>query len=168
MNIDDFGAPKGDPCETSRLISLLGELDSVSTRENAAMALAEQRDPRAVAALIARLDDEDRCVVHSAAKALGAIGDLRALPPLLLLLARLEWWARRAAASALADFDDMRALNALIDGLTDDHWIVRRACVEGLDRYGIHVPRDPRGDCGRLTLEDLARLRSALTRRARC
>ncbi|MBN2840124.1 MAG: HEAT repeat domain-containing protein [Coriobacteriia bacterium] len=55
-------------------------------RSEAARALGELRDPRAVEPLVAASRDDDRNVRHSAVSSLGAIGDPAAIPTLLVLL----------------------------------------------------------------------------------
>lgn len=60
-------------------------------RENAANALADMADPRAIEPLIQHLKDEHRAVRVQVVQALGAIGDKRAIPPLVDLLQTTDY-----------------------------------------------------------------------------
>ena len=53
------------------------------TREEAARALGELKDPRAVTPLISALEDPNHYVRREAAKSLGRLGDERAIPALI-------------------------------------------------------------------------------------
>lgn len=72
------------------------------SREEAAEALGEIRDPRAVEPLIGALKDRDHEVRAEAADALARIGDPRAVEPLNALLGDPRPEVRRAAEKALS------------------------------------------------------------------
>ncbi len=84
------------------LIKVLQTGAHPESREEAAEALGEIRDPKAVDPLIGALKDRDHEVREEAAEALGKIGDRRAAEPLNALLGDPDPKVRRAAESALA------------------------------------------------------------------
>jgi TIR domain/HEAT repeats/NACHT domain len=71
--------------EAIRVLSAGPAASDATTRDRAAWALWEIPDGRAVAVLLAALQDEDRHVRGSAASALGRIGDPQAVRPLIEL-----------------------------------------------------------------------------------
>jgi HEAT repeat protein len=78
------------------------ESNNVEVRRDAARMLGELEDPRAVPALIERLEeDEDEFVRAFAASALGDIGDERAIEPLQNALDDEDERVRDAAAASL-------------------------------------------------------------------
>jgi len=105
-----FGPPNIEKMKTRRdvngLIKALGyqkgdSFDARSIRRDAARALGELEDPRAVEPLIAALKDESFSVRKAAAEALGKIGDTRAVEPLSAALKDKDSDVRKAAAEAL-------------------------------------------------------------------
>ncbi|MCI0391969.1 MAG: HEAT repeat domain-containing protein [Acidobacteria bacterium] len=56
------------------------------TRRRAIKGLSRSRDPRAMAALMAALNDQSYLVRKEAARALGEIGDAQAVEPLINLI----------------------------------------------------------------------------------
>lgn len=83
------------------LIKVLGTGRHPESREEAAEALGEIRDPRAVDPLIAALNDRNPEVREEAAEALGKIGDPRAVEPLTGLLGDPRREVREKAEKAL-------------------------------------------------------------------
>lgn len=101
------------------LAKLQGE--DLSDRYYAAWYLGTLRDPEAVPALLAALQDEsDRTALggyplrRNAAKALGAIGDPRAVPGLIQALGCSDYYVREEAAYALAQIGDPGAVPGLL------------------------------------------------------
>lgn len=84
------------------LIKVLGSGKHPESREEAAEALGEIRDPKAVDPLIAALRDRDAEVREEAAKSLGMIGDRKAVEPLNEALKDVDPKVRREAEQALA------------------------------------------------------------------
>jgi HEAT repeat protein len=83
------------------LIKVLQTGAHPESREEAAEALGEIRDPRAVDPLIGALKDRDHEVREEAVEALGKIGDKRAVEPLNAVLGDPDPKVRRAAENAL-------------------------------------------------------------------
>jgi HEAT repeat protein len=122
--------------------------DNRTVREEAAKALSEIGDPRAVDPLIEALKDEHWRVRQLAAIALGEIGDPRAVDPLItalryedsartaLLRAFPNRWVRTSAANALGDIGDTRAVGPLTTALGDEDEYVRKASAEALEKLG--------------------------------
>jgi tetratricopeptide (TPR) repeat protein/antitoxin component YwqK of YwqJK toxin-antitoxin module len=88
-------------------------------RWKAADALAEMREPAAVAALIEALSDESGTVREAAANALGKIGDREAGLPLSAALEDRLPFVRLAAARALKEIKDARAISPLLKFLME-------------------------------------------------
>lgn len=84
------------------LIKVLETGRHPESREEAAEALGEIRDPRAVDPLIAALRDRNSEVRAEAAEALGKIGDRKAVEPLTALLQDPSHEVRRGAETALS------------------------------------------------------------------
>ena len=82
-------------------------------RFNAARALGEIRDPRALESLLDLLRDENRTVRLAAARALGFIRDVRAVEPLAHTLGDRARMVRNYVAWALGEIGDERAVPAL-------------------------------------------------------
>ena len=104
-------------------------------REEAALALAEARDSRAVVALSALLKDADRAVREAAMQALRAIGG----PSVVTLGACLrdtDLTVQESAASILSSIGDERVLIPFIEVLDSPDWIVRMHAAKGLGRIG--------------------------------
>jgi HEAT repeat protein len=115
------------------------------TRERAAQRLGKLRQPRALKALIAALEDEDAEVAYAAADAIGAIGDRRAVEPLLALLMKPNPGRRPSAARHALDLVDpgwegsdqgRQAVVVLSAALRDPDATVRRDAVESLYMVG--------------------------------
>jgi len=102
------------------LIKALTYRGDLSVRRDAAHALGELGDERAVEPLLARLKDSVWMVRAAAAWALGELGDARAVEPLIVALQDPEGWVRGMAASALGEIGDTRAIEPLLASLEDD------------------------------------------------
>ena len=100
-----FGPPNVEKMKARRnvngLIKALGYKKDWEVRWDAARALGEIKDPRAVEPLSAALKDENEYVRKAAAYALGEIKDPRAVEPLIAALKDEELHVRWAAAEAL-------------------------------------------------------------------
>lgn len=96
--------------------------DDVQARRDAAAALDELGDARAVAPLLAALADADAVVRAKAASALGRLRDARAVAPLVAALNDGNGFVHFAAASALVDIGgaSVDPLVALLKA--DDMW----------------------------------------------
>ena len=105
----------------------------------ASSALGDIKDARAVAPLIARLNDQETDVRSCAVLALGDIGDARAVAPLTTRLKDREISVRGYAAIALGKIGDTRAVAPLIACLKDcsrnDEWVQSHA-ADALGRIG--------------------------------
>jgi HEAT repeat protein len=146
-------------------VAKLGDKRS-SNRQEAAEALGELGDIRAVEPLNAALKDSDWQVGLKAAKALrklggsvmelfvvaledsdrimrwnavdilGELGDIRAAETLIAALNDSDKYVRRSAAKALEKLGDMRAVEPLIAALKDSDEIVRVGAAEALGKLG--------------------------------
>ncbi|MDP8230456.1 MAG: HEAT repeat domain-containing protein, partial [Candidatus Gorgyraea atricola] len=112
-------------------------------REDAAAALGNIGDERAVEPLIERLKDERWWVQKAAAVALGNIGDERAVKPLIEAVKDNGQAFQEVAAIALGNIGDERAVKPLIELLKDeDRQVfgsspkVREAAAQALGNIG--------------------------------
>jgi len=119
---------------------LIRDLDSedVHVREEAAQALGEAKDPRAIKPLIDALKkDEYWDVREAAADALGEIGDPSALKPLMKALEKDENGnVQGAAAEALGGIGDAIAVDPLIEALDYKSSEARRGAAFALGKIG--------------------------------
>ena len=122
--------------EVSLLIQALLEDKVSSVRAEAADALGEIGDIRAVEPLIQVLqEDEDYTVRDHAVSALGEIGDARAVEPLIqVLLEDEDYFVRGYAAEALGKIGDVRAVEALTQALEDEDYFVQRKAELALEK----------------------------------
>lgn len=100
--------------------------------ERAAWALAQVRDGRIIASLVAALDDPDWRIQTHAAWALATIGAAEAQAPLGRLLDRPNWRVRAQATSSLLALGADLPLDALARLSRDPAWQVRIGAVEFL------------------------------------
>ena len=105
-NVDKFKAKEDAP----GLLKALEYQKHWRVRRDAAEALGQIGDARAVGPLIAALRDDISSVRQAAAEALGQIGDTSAVEPLIAALRAASLGVRRAAADALGQIGDRRAL----------------------------------------------------------
>jgi HEAT repeat protein len=110
---------------------LLAELrsDSAAVRRDAAEALGELGDARAVEPLIAALKDRNSDVRVAAIRALVRLVDGRAIEPLIAALKDEDNDVRSAAAEALGQLGDARAVEPLIALLNHENDQARLASV---------------------------------------
>jgi HEAT repeat protein len=115
------------------LITVLKD-ESPGGRSDAAAALGEIKDRRAVKPLIMALKDQHSNVREEAAKALGVIEDGRAVEPLITLLRDEQPGVRSEAALGLGKIKDVRALEPLIAILKDtgQYYVVRSDSAKAL------------------------------------
>ncbi len=114
---------------------------SWKVRWQAAQALGELRDARAVPQLVQALGDPNQWVRIVAAEALGQIGDRAATPALVRALEDESVWVRRACVVALGQIGDERAVEPLLNhllGPPDHQWPqeVRHAIARALGAIG--------------------------------
>ena len=119
---------------------LIDELknDDALVRRQAAQALGEIKDPRAVKPLIGLLQDKDPLIRRHTVNALGKIGDPRGASPLVAILKdeTEQSHVRMTAAQALGRIGEERAVEPLIAALNDNHWTVRSSAAQALGRIG--------------------------------
>lgn len=121
----------GKPAVESLIQSLKDRKESV--RGEAAEALGEIGDERAVGPLIHALKDEDWTVRGKAVVSLWEIGDERAVESLIHVLKYdPEFFVRKAAAWALGEIGDKRAVEPLIQALKDEYLDVRIKAANAL------------------------------------
>jgi HEAT repeat protein len=101
-------------------------------------ALAQTKDPRALAPILAGLKDERMPVRWSAVEALGELGNAEAVPRLLGLLHKEEAyrWNRRLAVNALGNLRDPRAVPPLLELLKDEDEFLRKMTLFALKKIG--------------------------------
>ncbi|MEA3429767.1 MAG: HEAT repeat domain-containing protein, partial [Nanoarchaeota archaeon] len=93
----------------------------------------DDKDSKAVIALIQALKEEDSGVRRNAAEALGEIKDPTAVPALIQALKDENSAVRRNAAEALGEIKDSTAVPALIQALKDEDWIVEICVAKALE-----------------------------------
>jgi HEAT repeat protein len=120
------------------LIKALGDEKDSNVRGNAAIALSNIGDSRAVEPLIRLLHDAHSDVRWNAAEALGKIGE-PTVEPLIRALMDGSNDVRQNAAQALGTVGDARAVEPLIRALGDSDWRVLWNAARALGKIG-----DPR------------------------
>ena len=140
----DAGIGDNNRVKEKAKIKLVGDFEEViralqskddDVREEAARALGELQDPRAVTPLISALDDPNHYVRREAAKSLGRLGDERAIPALINALKDDDRSGREGAAEGLAELKE-KALDPLIKSLKDPDWHVRMGVLISLRIVG--------------------------------
>jgi HEAT repeat protein len=111
------------------------------TRWQAAQALGELEDSRAVPSLIQALDDSNQWVRIVAAEALGQVGDQEATSALLAALNDDSIWVRRASVVALGQLGSTQAVQPILQrvlGPPDNEWpeALRDAAADALGAIG--------------------------------
>jgi HEAT repeat protein len=125
----------GDPRAIAPLTDTLRISQYALLRMNAAQALAEFKDPAAVGALLAALNDEDELVLTWVVTSLAALRDIRAVEPLITLLNRApSSEIRYMAIRALGDLGDKRAVEPIRCFINDDNRHVQRDAVSALEK----------------------------------
>ncbi len=122
-------------CDVTGLIKALNYEDSADVRMNAATALGELRDSRAVDPLITTLKDKDIEVRRKSATALGQIGDIKAVFPLVALLKYSDKVLRSCAIEGLKKMG-LPALDLLILSLEKKDYSVRSDAAMALGEIG--------------------------------
>jgi len=106
-------------------------------QDEAAYALGNIRDSRAVEPLIEVMKDEYGSVRSWAVvEALGNIGDSRAVEPLIGVLKDEYGYIQSRIVEALGRIGDKRAVEPLIEALADPNWWIRKCAAEALGRIG--------------------------------
>lgn len=100
---------------------------------DAAIALGQLGDTRAVEPLIIALKNPGIYVREEAAKALGKLGDRRAVQPLIDALEDPDSDVRNAAAFSLGKIGDAKAIDPLIAAMKNREWGERDHLVDALD-----------------------------------
>ena len=115
------------------VLDALASQGNAKIRQEAAQALAQNRDPRTVTSLIAALVDEHASVSENAAASLGKIGDPQAVAPLIALLQHKSATRRRCAAAALGKIGDKSCVAELTELAAEYPEIMtRRAILESV------------------------------------
>lgn len=118
------------------LAIVIDEREHVSLRGDAAEALGRLKEPRAVAPLVAVLQNRTYYwrFRSSAAQALGVIRDSTAVKPLaaVLINEQEQTWLRFSAAGALGQLGDKRAAPALEQAAKDKDAAIRHRSQEAL------------------------------------
>ncbi len=112
------------------------KIEAERLRQDAAEALGQIGDTRAVEPLIVALKDPWTDVRRAAAEALGQIGDARAVEPLLTALKEGDVFLQPSAAKALGQISDARAVEPLIAALKNSAQVARYEAAEALGRIG--------------------------------
>ncbi|MHA1578780.1 MAG: HEAT repeat domain-containing protein [Candidatus Freyarchaeota archaeon] len=118
------------------LINALTYKRKTKIRFDAARALGEMGDLRAVEPLMEAVKDENRDVRWAAARALGELKDLRAVEPLIQALKDEGSDVRKAAIWALGELGDVGAVELLIEVLRNDIWGLRLEAARALAKIG--------------------------------
>ena len=108
-----------DKRDVAGLIKALMYKKNLDVRRDAACALGQIRDSRAVEPLIVALKDQEELVRCEAAMSLGEIGDTRAVNALAIALHDPDKFVQWKAALALSGIRDSRAVDALVCALND-------------------------------------------------
>ena len=123
------GVPARQGPAEATIDALVGALKDVDAgvRRQAAAALGEIGNTRAVPGLIDALKDADPDVRQRAISALGEIGDARAVAAMAGLLKDSSPSIRTRAATALGELQDAAAVDPLVDGFGEKYRI--RHCL---------------------------------------
>ncbi len=116
-----------------KLTELLEKDESPLVRDNAAFALGELGDNRAVPYLIKALRDSDEWVRKSAAKALGILKSKESFDALCQCLNDQSPTVRRTVARALAQIGDKRAIGLIKPLLNDENVLVKKYARDALN-----------------------------------
>lgn len=108
----------------------------VETVYEAALAVPEFKDPRAITPLIKALENtEYEAVSNAASMALANMG-IEAVEPTIALLTHEKWWVRKNAAWVLGRLHDVKAVSGLNNALKDDSGWVRLYAAWALGKIG--------------------------------
>ena len=103
-------------------------------RTYAALALGEQRDPRAVPALLESLDDPDANVRYHVIEALGKLRASEAVEPLLAIAESRDFFLAFPALDALTQIGDPRTAARIVPLLADE--LLRTPAADALGQLG--------------------------------
>ena len=117
----------------SPLVEFLSDEDA-DLRMQAALALGEQRDPRAAPALIGALEDADANVRYHAVEALGKLRATEAAEALARIAETRDFFLAFPALDALARIGDARAAPRVVPLLEDE--LLREAAADVLGQLG--------------------------------
>ncbi len=115
-----------------KIIYLLENDESPLVRDNAAFALGELGDKRAVPFLIKALKDPDEWVRKSATKALGILKSKEAFDAIAECLNDSSPSVRRTAARSLAQLGDRRAIKLIEPLLSDENVLVKKYAKDAI------------------------------------
>ena len=110
--------------------------ERAAVREQAAKALGETGDPKAVEPLIRTLADESSFVRLEATRALGKIGDSRAVESLIRALREDDQDVQRKTIESLGMIRDAKAVDVLMSFLKGENTVSRNLATEALVRIG--------------------------------
>lgn len=123
--------------DTEGLIKALHNKRNVFARMEAARALGDLGDPKAIDPLVDALKDRYRPVRDFAAEALGKLGgDPRGVEVFLEYVKDSKSMAREEGATALGKIGDRSAAEALIALLNDESFFVRQSAMISLGKIG--------------------------------
>jgi HEAT repeat protein len=122
--------------DVAGLIKVLGDDRDFQRRRDAAAALGELADKRALDALTAALKDADEFVRQHSARALGRLGDAAAVEAVGEALKDGSAGVREAAAKALGEIGELGASESLEAALKDSAVGVREAAAKALAKIG--------------------------------
>jgi HEAT repeat protein len=135
-----FGPPNIEKLKAKQnvegIIKALSNKKLADVRWQAANALGQLRDKRAVEPLIETLNDHNEYVRKCTAEALGRIGSERATETLIEALKDKDVDVRVAAANALGQIGDERATEPLIAALKDQDGNLRLSAADALGQIG--------------------------------
>jgi HEAT repeat protein len=118
--IENLGESKNN--QFSKLVKVLKNRNSILGREDAAKALVNLGDKRAIEPFISILMENNKSLNKWALRGLGKFGDTRAVEALInVLLTNKDYDARFEAAEALGQLGDPRAVEPLIVALKNRH-----------------------------------------------
>jgi HEAT repeat protein len=126
-----------DPAYAAERLLAASHDPDADVRSSAVHGLANlKNNPRAMAAVLERVEDEHRDVRCAAAIALGKLGADDAVNHLALLAQDTDWNTRRFAIEALGAVRSTAGIEALVAAAETDDTNTRRLCAESLGRTG--------------------------------
>jgi HEAT repeat protein len=166
IDVEKLAAKK----DVKGLIKVLQYKKDDEVRTNAAIALREVGDTRAVEPLIEALKDKNEEFRLRVIAALGTIADPKAVDPLIRMLTKEEpYRVQLVAVITLGDIADPKAVDSLIQVLKTDDINFRTAAAEALGKIGddraveplIRVLHDQDNFAKRLAAEALGKIGDA-------
>lgn len=144
VNVEDMKAKK----DTEGLIRCLKNKRNIFVRIDAARALGDLGDPKAIDPLVEALKDKFRPVREAAAEALGKLGgDPRGVEAFLDFLKNSSSMVREEGAAALGKIGHRSAAEALIQVINDESFFVRLSAVISLGKVGDSGATEPLTQC---------------------